>query len=167
MEHHYLRTILNNPIVEFMPGEIILHKGQVPEEIYLVVTGTVEKIRSEDDVYNVISAGGLIGEYTGIHGLPSPSAYRTVNYVRALRITAPAYKDVINKNNLSDLIDQRAKRREILERSWLFGESVSPPVLNDIADAMIVHEFDKGIVLDDILADSFYLVVSGEVEPVS
>jgi len=164
MERHYLRTILNNPIVEFMPGEIILHKGQVPEEIYLVVTGTVEKIRSEDDVYNVISAGGLIGEYTGIHGLPSPSAYRTVNYVRALRITAPAYKEVINKNNLSDLIDQRAKRREILERSWLFGESVSPPVLNDIADAMIVHEFDKGIVLDDKLADSVYLVVSGQVE---
>ena len=29
---------------------------------------------------------------------------------------------------------------------------------------MIVHEFDKGIVLDDILADSVYLVVSGQVE---
>jgi len=161
MDRHHLRTLLNNPIIEFMPGEIILHKGKVPDEIYLVVTGTVEKIRAEDDVYNIISAGGLIGEYTGIHGLPSTSAYRTVNFVRALRITAPAYKEVINKSNLSDLINQRAKRREILERSWLFGETVSPPVLNRISDAMKAHEFDAGVELDKLPKDAIYLVESG------
>ncbi len=166
LDRHYLRTLLNNPIVEFMPGEIILRKGRVPEDIYLVVTGTVEKIRSSDDVYNVISAGGLIGEYTGIHGLPSLSAYRTVNFVRALRITAQAYRELIKKNNLSELIDQRAKTREILEQTWLFGETVSPPVLNRIADAMVLHEYDAGVGLNDLPADAIFIVESGTVEQV-
>lgn len=163
MDDHYLRTFLNNPIVEFMPGAIILRKDQVPEEIYLVITGTVEKIRSEDDVYNIISAGGLIGEYTGIHGIPSGSTYRTVNYVQALRITTQAYRDLIKKSELYDLIDQRAKTREILEQTWLFGESVSPPVQNRIGEAMVLHEYDTGVVLDDLPANAVFIVESGNV----
>lgn len=164
MERHFLRTLLNNPIVEFMPGEIILRKGRVPEEIYLVVTGTVEKIRAEDDVYNIISAGGFIGEYTGIHGLPSASAYRTVNFVRALCIPTPAYLEVIDRNNLRTLIDRRAKGREILEQSWLFGESVSPPVQNKIADSMVLHEFAAGDDINDLPANSICVVDSGLIQ---
>ncbi len=164
MERHFLRTLLNNPIIEFMPGEIILRKGHVPDNIYLVVTGTVEKIRSEDDVYNVISAGGLIGEYTGIHGLPSTSAYRTVNFVRALRITTPAYRELISRTDLSELIDRRAKNREILEQTWLFGESVSPPVQNQISDAMVMHEFDAGATLDNLPSGAMFIVDKGVVE---
>lgn len=166
LDRHYLRTLLNNSVIESRPGEIILKKGLVPEEIYLVVTGTVEKIRSEDDVYNIVSAGGLIGEYNSLHGLPSASTYRTVNFVRALRIPARAYKDVIDKNGLGDAIDKRAKGREILERTWLFGESVSPPVLNVIADAMVSHEFAAGVVLDDLPTDALCVVEMGSVEQV-
>ena len=166
MDRHYLRTLLNNPIIEIMPGTIILRKGRVNEEIYLVITGTVEKIRSEDDVYNVISAGGLIGEYTGIHGLPSLSTYRTVNFVRALRITTRAYTELIKKNNLWEKIDQRAKFRNSLEQTWLFGETISPPVLNKIADAMLLQEFGAGTVLNDLPADAIFIVESGKVEQV-
>jgi len=164
MARHDLRALLNNPIIEFMPGTIILRKGQVAEDIFLIVTGTVEKIRSEDDVYNIISAGGLIGEYNGIHGLPSPSAYRAVNFVRALRITARAYEKIIKKNKLSEKIDQRAKSREILEQTWLFGETVSPPVQNKIADAMVLHTYDAGATLDDLPNDTMFIVDSGSVE---
>jgi len=164
MEHHYLRTLLNNPIVEFMPGAIILRKGRVPEDVFLIVTGTVEKIRSEDDVYNIISAGGLIGEYTGIHGLPSSSTYRTVNFVRALRITARSYAELISKTNLNELIDRRAKIREMLEQTWLFGETVSPPVQNKISDAMVLHEYDADVAIDDIPAGAIFIIESGKVE---
>ncbi len=164
LDRHCLRTLLNNPIIEFAPGSIVLRKGRVPENIYLIITGTVEKIRSDDNVYNIISAGGFIGESTGIHALPSMSAYRTINYVRALRITAPAYRELIEKNNLSKSINGRAKNREILERSWLFGETVSPPVLNAISDAMVLHKFDKNTDLTKLPKDSIFIVSSGEVE---
>lgn len=166
LDRHYLRTLLNNPIVDFTPGTIILRKDQIPKEIFLIVTGTVEKIRSEDDIYNIISAGGLIGEYIGIHGLPSSSAYRAVNFVRALRITSQAYSELIKKNNLSELVDRRAKIREILERTWLFGETVSPSVQNRIGEAMVLHEFDNGVALDDLPTNSIFVIESGTVERV-
>jgi hemerythrin len=164
MDRSHLRTLLNNPIVEFIPGAIILRKGRVPKDVYLIVTGTVEKIRSEDDVYNVISAGGLIGEYNGIHGIPSASTYRTVNFVRALRITAPAYAELISRANLSELIDRRARTRETLEQTWLFGETVSPPVQNTISDAMVLHEYGADVVIDNLSADAIFIVETGKVE---
>jgi len=167
MDRHFLRTLLNNPIIEFSPGEIILHKGRVPENVYLVVTGTVEKIRAEDDVYNIISAGGLIGEYTGIKDLPSASTYRTINFVRALSIPVPAYREVINRNELDGLVGQRAERRETLEQSWLFGESVSPPVLNRIADTMQRMQFSGGDCLDDFIEDSVCVVEAGAIEQIT
>ena len=71
IDRHHFRTMLNNQIVEFMPGTIILKKGQVNEDIYLVLTGNVEQINSEDEYYNSISAGGMVGEYSGIHGFQS------------------------------------------------------------------------------------------------
>jgi len=166
MARHDLRTLLNNPILEFMPGTIMQRKGRVTEEIFLIVTGTVEKIRSEDDVYNVISAGGLIGEYNGIQGLPHTSTYRTVNFVRALRITSQAYKILIEKNNLSERINRRAKAREILDQTWLFGESVSPPVQNKVADAMVLHEFDAGVSLDHLPTGAMFIVETGTIEQV-
>ncbi len=67
MEPPYLRTLLNHPMVEFTLGSIILRKSHKAENVFLIVTGTVEKFRSGDDLCNVISAGGLIGEYAGLH----------------------------------------------------------------------------------------------------
>jgi hemerythrin len=68
IEKHHFRTMLNNQIVEFMPGTIILKKRQVNDDIFLILTGNVEQINSEESYYNAISAGGMVGEYSGIHG---------------------------------------------------------------------------------------------------
>jgi hemerythrin len=64
------------------------------------------------------------------------------------------------------LIDSRAKGREILEQSWLFGESVSPPVQNRIADSMVLHEHETGDVLNNLREDAVCVVESGKIEQV-
>ena len=84
-------------MVECTLGSIILRKGHKAEDVFLIVTGTVEKVCSEDDVYNVISAGGLIGEYSGLHDVTSSLTYRTVSYVglcssRMIRISVSSRK---------------------------------------------------------------------------
>jgi len=48
--------------------------------------------------------------------------------------------------------------------TWLFGETVSPPVLNEISDAMVLHEFDAGESLDDLPDGALFVVDIGEVE---
>jgi len=165
MEPRYLRTLLNHPMVEFTPGSIILRKGRKAEDVFLVVTGTVEKIRSEDDVYNVISAGGLIGEYSGLHDVASTSTYRTVSYVRALQLTHDSYFGFIRKNGLETDIIRLFENREALEQTWLFGETISPPVQNKIAKSMRLRKIEKpGVVLKGLPSDSIFLLNSGEIE---
>lgn len=165
MEPRYLRTLLNHPMVEFTPGSIILRKGRKADDIYFIVTGTVEKIRSEDDVYNVISAGGMIGEYSGLHDLPSASTYRTVSYVRALKLTHDSYFGFIRKNGLEADIIRLFENREALEQTWLFGETISPPVQNKIAKSMSLHDYNKANVsLDALSSEAIFIINSGEVE---
>ena len=166
IERHDLRTLLNNPIVEFTPGQIVLKKNSVPQSIYLVITGTVEKIRAEDDVYNVISCGGLIGEYNGLNDMPCESAYRTVNFVRALQIPLPAYLEVVNRSGLFELLNDRAQQRATLEQFWLFGETISPSIQNAIAQTMVPHEADEGSELENLPADSLFILEEGVIEQV-
>ena len=109
-------------MVELTPGPIILRKGRKAKDVFLIVTGTVEKIRSENDVYNVLSAGGLIGEYSGLHDVTSSLAYRTVSCVRALQLTHNSYFGFIQKNGLEADINRLFENREALEQTWLFGE---------------------------------------------
>ncbi len=165
MDRHYLRTLLNCPIVEFMPGSIILKKGQINDEIFLVLTGNVERISSKDGIYNMISAGGLIGEYSGMHAFRSNSTYRSVSFVSALRLPSKLYVEFIRRGDLYQRIERLYESREFLERTWLFGESISPSVQNRIAEAMVVRNHKKGDSgLDGLDLASVGVVKSGEYE---
>ena len=165
MDRHYLRTLLNNEIVNLMPGSIIIKKGQVNENIFLVVTGNVEKISSEDGGYNMISAGGLIGEHSGMHAFRSKTTYRTVSFVHALRIPAKSYLDIIERNKLYTKLERLHENREFLGRTWLFGESISPSVQNRIAEAMLLHNYDHGNeVIQNLSPPSIVVIKSGKVE---
>ena len=63
----------------------------------------------------MISAGGLIGEYSGRQGKPSASLYRTVSYVCALKLTQDSYLGFIRQNGLEDEINRLLEYREALE----------------------------------------------------
>ena len=142
-----------------------MRKGHKAEGIFLIVTGTVEKIRSEDDVYNVISAGGLISEYSGLHDVTSSLNYRTVSYLRALQLTHDSYFRFIRKNGLEADIIRLFENREALEQTWLFGETISPPVLNKITKSMTLRKVEKGgIVLNDLPSGSIFILNSGQIE---
>jgi len=165
MDRHFLRSLLNCPIVEFMPGTIILKKGHVNEDIYLVLTGNVEKINSEEGLYNMVSAGGLIGEYSGMHAFRSKATCRTVSFVQVLRLPAALYVEYVKKSKLYSRIETLNDSREFLDQTWLFGETISPSIQNRIASAMDICEFKNGNTLIDNLTDgSIYVVNTGKVE---
>ena len=57
------------------------------------------------------------------------------------------------------------ENREVLEQTWLFGETISPPVQNQLAEAMVLREYDdEGIVLEDLPPTSVYIINSGEIK---
>jgi len=158
---HNLKKLLNNRIVEYNPGSILLRNGEVNRDILLLLTGNVEMINEEEGIYNLLSAGGLIGEYSGLHGFKTNATYRSISYIQALVLPAASYSQFVKENRMYRQIERLYENREFLQKTWLFGESISPTMQGVIAEGMVLSNYYQGgepLTLD---RDSLFLVKSG------
>ncbi|MCK5437573.1 MAG: cyclic nucleotide-binding domain-containing protein, partial [Desulfobulbaceae bacterium] len=164
---HYLKILLNNQVVNFKSGSIILKEGTINKEIYLLLTGTVEMLQSKYGIYNILSSGEVIGEHSGLNNCPSITTYRAVSYAYAMRIPNTMYLNFVKQNKLYTKIERLHENKKFLQRTWLFGESIASATQNGIAEKMKLHHFDHS---DETLADlnssSIYIVKSGSLKRV-
>ncbi len=158
------RILLNNEIVIFNPESIILKGGVVNKDIYLVLTGNVEQIHSESGLHNVLSAGALVGELSGLTGSLSLETYRAVSFVHALRLPEHLYLDFVKRNGLYSNIKRLQENRRLLQGTWLFGEGISYPKQNKLAQAMSFHKFEKGSDLAGKGLSGITVVKSGKLQ---
>jgi len=161
---HQLRVLLNNPVVVFNPESIILKGKAAHNEIYLILTGNVEMIRSGSGIHNLLSAGSLIGEMSGLAGAPSMATYRAVGYVQALRLPCNLYLEFVKRNGLYADIKNVQERRGFLQATWLLGESISYPIQTRVAQAMSCQRYDAGeeIALEE--KPELLLIASGTIQ---
>ncbi|MGE5503102.1 MAG: bacteriohemerythrin [Actinomycetota bacterium] len=141
---HDIRVLMNNPIVTFNPGTILVKEHTTNEHIYLALSGAVEMIPTNADIRSVLSAGALIGEFSGLFGTPATETWRAISFVQALRIPRSLYHQFIDRNNLFSEVSRLAEHREFLQRTSLFGEVVSSKTLNRIAKGVATARFDAG-----------------------
>ncbi len=143
LEEHDLKQLLNNQIVEFNPGTIILKRDRSTSFLYLLLTGTIEMINSQSGVYNVFSSGALIGENYEPGPNVSNATYRTISFVQALKIPTTAFNRFVKEHDLLKSLSQLFSRKEFLLHTWLFGESLSPRVQTSIAEHLVPFEGDE------------------------
>ena len=161
IEEHDLKQLLNNQIVEFNPGTIILKRDTQTIFLYLLLTGTIEMINAETGVYNIFSSGALIGEnYSLTHNLSS-ATYRTISFVHALKIPSSAFNRFVEEHHLLSSLSQLLSRKEFLLSTWLFGESLSPRVQTHIAEHLVPFEFDEEGVPLSSLDEKFIYIIEG------
>ena len=162
---HHLKSLLNNQVVSFKSGSIILKEGRINKEIYLLLTGNVEMFQPKDGIYNMLSSGEVIGEHSGLHNRPSTTTYRAVSYAHAMRIPNTVYLNFVKQNKLYTRIERLYENREFLQRTWLFEESIAYPTRNKIAEKMKLHHLDH---VDETVTDldttSIYIVKSGSLK---
>jgi len=144
----HLGAVLNGPLTTFNPETILFKAGQAHANIYLLLTGQVEMLDDESDFRAVLSAGALLGELTGLHGLPPSETCRAVNFVQVLEIPADVYTAFVRRHNLFGEISRLLESREFLSRTRLLGDVVSTGTLNAIAKTMRLVQFDDGAVID-------------------
>ncbi|MBF0135052.1 MAG: bacteriohemerythrin [Magnetococcales bacterium] len=162
---HQLAMLLNNPLVEFNPHTIILKAKQIPENLFLILSGTVEIIQSTSrSSRGLLYAGTLVGEIAGLFQVQSIQTFRTASFVQALRIPVSLYTRFINENALGPRIEQLMKIREPLKGTWLFNEGISDPVYDQIASHTAVHTLKTGLILNEINPKSIYIVAQGHLE---
>ncbi len=161
---HELKILLNNRLVTFNPESILLKDGVVNEEIYLILTGNIELIQSELGMHNILSAGALIGEMSGLYRAPSMGTYRAMNFVQALRLPRSLYFNFVKRNRLYANIRRLQENREFLQKTWLFGEVVSYPIQNKLAQAMRFRNYGAGQIFPREIHSSIFVVKEGKLE---
>ncbi|QTA83982.1 Cyclic nucleotide-binding and metallo-beta-lactamase domains-containing protein [Desulfonema limicola] len=161
---HELSILLNNDMVTFNPHSILIKNGIVTDEIYLLLTGNVERIQSELGIHSFLSAGALIGETSALDSVPCTGTYRAANFVRALRLPRILYFNFVKRNNLYTEIKKLQHKREFLQQTSLFGEVVSYPTQNDLAKAMQLCSYLAGQVLPETLSPDIFMVKCGKLE---
>ena len=158
-----LRILLNSPVQRFNPETIIIREGEESDFVNVVLTGNVEMIQSGAQINSSLSSGSLLGEDTALHGLPSMQTYRASNFVWCLRIPRSLYLAFVQNNDLFGEISHLQERREFLQHTSLFEESISYGVLNRVASTckIVFHEADTR--LEKPTTDVLTIVESGQV----
>lgn len=138
-----IRTLMNNQMVTFNPGTILLRERQNTKDIWIILSGSVEVIHSAGVVRSVLSAGAIVGELQGLFGTQAAETYRAQGFVKALRLPASLYSKFVRRNKLLDDITRLLERRDFLQHTWLFSEVVSTKTLNSIARECVPKYFDQ------------------------
>ena len=160
---YWIKMILNNDIKLFNPETIIIKDGMQNEHVYLIITGNVDMIQTNENVYNVLSSGAIIGDFSGIHELESNQTFRAASYVSALAIPSSQYFHFIQNNHLYKDLEKLYDRRSFLEKTWLFGESISYAQLNIITHNLKIDKYSQGELIDQSVNKGLKLIKSGSV----
>ena len=163
---HQIRKLINNEIVTFKPGTILLRPGETPEHVHLLMTGYVEQLMPAAGHAAMLSSGGMIGECEALCGSPAKAAYRTVSYVKTLCLGAGTYRKFIKENGYLTEIERLYENLSVLASTWLFGEVLTPPVQKRLARGMVLRRVSsqKPTPLDNLNPRAMYLVKSGCVQ---
>ncbi|MCK5111771.1 MAG: MBL fold metallo-hydrolase [Arcobacteraceae bacterium] len=158
-----IEMLLNNEIITFNPNSIILREDEIVKNIYMIITGNIESIYTNENIHNILSSGTIIGELQGMQESVSEVTYRTFGYVNALKIPLNQYMNFIKCNDLYSHIEQLQEKLYFLNKTELFGEFISSKKLEEIANNMKLF---KVATIDDILLKQkkIYIIESGNVQ---
>ncbi|GAB0055780.1 Bacteriohemerythrin [Candidatus Magnetaquicoccaceae bacterium FCR-1] len=161
---HQLRILLNNPIVHFKPGMILLKEGESPKSLYLILTGAVEKIRTSQNYLGRLYSGTMIGEVPALEEKAARYTYSTACFAQALEIPVFLYLELVRRNDFTAHIARNAEMRAFLQASALFAEGVPDPVLSRVAEGLQARRLPAGYAIPCQEMTALNLIVSGRVE---
>jgi hemerythrin len=89
-------------------------------------------------------SGSLLAEPAAIYDQPSDETYRSVGFVKALRLPSDLYRNFIKRfYSSTDLLAVR-KIEERLRRTFLFSDAVTNPILFSLAKNCRITELPAG-----------------------
>lgn len=161
---HDLRMLVNHSIEEINPGAIFVKEGESFQEVLLLVSGRVEKIRTRDNILRSLAAGSLIGNIAMLNNAPSLHTYRASSFVRLLRIPIRLYAEVVRRNGLMDRLRRIVDMSAFLNTTSLFSEGLPPAILGRIIDGATERLFQSGEVIGGKDIQVINIIRSGLIE---
>ena len=143
---HRIRHLMNNRILVLNPEVILIREGQPVSDIYLILSGTVEMLRTGVPGSHRLSAGSIVGETSSLLGMAANETYRALSFVQAMRLPQDLYLDFVSRSALYREIVESRDELEFLRSTWLFADGVSCMTLN-----RLVRETEPGALAQDAL----------------
>ncbi len=159
-----LNMLLNCDTESMNSGTILIKKGTVNPFIYFIMTGIVETVQPESNRRNTLSAGSLVGEFSGILEVPALETCLAASYIRVLKIPSELYFKFIEKNKLYRSMERIMDNKLFLQSTMLFGDMVSYPVQNKVAQTMCIKSYAPGEGLKSDKTQDLYLLYEGELQ---
>jgi hemerythrin len=159
-----MNILMNCPIVHYPAGITLIKKGVKPEHVYLLLTGSIDLLESKTKMQNILSAGSLIGFYSGYAGTSLKETYRAASNISVLQIPVGIYREFIMRNNLFEELKRLEQDILFLENTWLFGEISTSSLLMRIAHSLKKVTYKKNEVIVLQPGTDLHLIQKGEVE---
>ena len=82
-------------MIECCPGDRVLKKGNVAQDMFVVLSGTLE-VRTDNEVKAILSAGDMFGDIAFFLGLPRTlDVYAATEDVRVISLSEPTLRSLM------------------------------------------------------------------------
>ncbi len=156
-----IEMLLNCAIVTLNVGHILQKKDTPAKVVHLIVSGVAEMIDAASSRVFMLSAGTLIGESAALGGNIPQCTYKAKSYINVLEIPQDLFRLFIMKGDDYEDAKRTSAIAFFLQTTFLFGESVSSPVLYKIANNLVPGSTKAGEVFECSDEPSLILIVSG------
>jgi CRP-like cAMP-binding protein/Zn-dependent protease len=124
----------------FMPGDVILQQGERGDDAFLLRSGEVEVVHTQDGVERVVghgAAGAFLGEVSVLTGAPRSATARATTHVRAFRISGDDVRTIVKKY------------RQVVARLESTMQAKHSPQRNSAVRVLPAPDDPKSVILHD------------------
>ncbi len=114
VEIHLFRN--ESDTLDLAPGDVLLHRGDAADVMYAVVEGSIE-ISSDGTVFEVVGAGGIIGELSIVDQSPRSADAIATSPTRLARVDERRFVYLVQQHPTFALLVMRTMADRLRRRS--------------------------------------------------
>ena len=153
------------------PGELLVREGDMDDDVFQVVTGTLEVLRGADLArFGTVGPGDTIGDIAALGGCPRMATVRALETCRVRQLDAATYRRWVTDDveALATVTDLARERLDVHRTVDLVADllGIERVVAAEVAQSSERRRLQAGerLFSEGDESDAAYLVVSGRLE---
>jgi hemerythrin len=163
-DNYRLNALVRSPVETYNAGSIILKRDFTTDDVYLLLTGTVEQNQADLEAPFSLATGSFIGAQALFDAGPLTDTWRAASAVRLMRIGVATMRAFLMSGGWSDMLRTLLTEAAFLQRTWLFGEQVGFTTQSRLARERKLLLLSANTPLEFAGGPCLYLVRYGELE---
>lgn len=157
-----LEVLLECKIKNISPQSIILNENEAANFVYLILSGSVEKYKSDDEYSSYISSGYLLAYKNILINEKVNFTYKTKSFVNVLEIPKDIYLKFVQINRLENSLNELILKTKRLKEFSLFSSFLSAKTIITITSELSFKKYKHNVKINEI-EEGLCLILKGEV----